>query len=578
MDPAPGASFRLGEWLVEPALGRISGARGRVHLRPLLTDLLMLLAREPGRPVPKDEIARSVWGRRYFSESSLTRIVAELRQALGDDIRSPRYIETIPKRGYRLIVGAATPDPAPPRVRLAVLPFENLSGDPSQEYFSDGMTEEMIGQLAELAPEALAVVARTSAMHYKGTRQRVSEIASELRVEYVLEGSVRRSDNRLRISAQLIRAADESHVWSHNYDAELRDLIAVQTEVAEAIARRIDVVPRETGKRAFEGLDPDAHEAFLRGLHAHGQMSPAGLATAAACFERAAGIAPSYARAWARLAASCTLASYFGFIPARDGFARAEAAAARALSLDDSQVEAHSAMGFVHWMAHWDLVAAEREYMRALELAPHQLPAHFGLALFLGAMKEDHAGAARHAAQAEALDPLSTGTRASMGWPLYWARRHEEAIRHGKETLRKDPNCPPAWYLIGHSAAVSGKHEEAIAAMNESAARFGDPFSLAYLAMVCGLASRRAEAEEAIARLQEMAAVRPVRDICFAWATLGLGNPDETIDWLEKVYEQHDSQILWIRVSAVYDCLRGHPRFQRLVERLPLPPRATLSV
>jgi TolB-like protein len=574
---APDAGFQLGEWLVQPSLGRLSGARGTVHLRPLLADLLLLLARNAGQVVSKQEIARTVWGRRYLSESSLTRAMAELRRILGDDVQTPRFIETIPKRGYRLIAltaGLADTGGATDRrkLRLAVLPFENLSGDPDQEYFSDGLTEEMIGRLAELAPDRLGVIARTSSMHYKGTRNSVAEIGVELQVDHILEGSVRRADGRVRISAQLILVSDQTHVWSKTFDAELCDILSLQSEAAQAIARQMEIAGPSPRRAA--ALSPDVLEPYLRGMHAYSKLNPVSLRKAAECFELALSKDPTFTPALARLAATHTYAGYFGYASPRESFPKAEAAATRALELDETIPEAHQAMAFVHWMHHWNLAAAERELERVVGLNPNFAPGHFALALFLGCMKEDHVRAAAEASLAQSLDPLSIGVRASMGWLLYWSRQHDRAIAHGRETLEMDPNCPLAYYLIGHSAAVTARHDESIAAMRTSADRFGDPFSLAYLAMAYGFASERAQAQEVIARLEAMAESRHVSAICFAWARLGLGDHDATLDWLEKAYAEHDAQVLWLRVSSVYDSLRVHPRYQRLLDRLPLLPRS----
>jgi TolB-like protein len=581
MEPAhspvkPPVDFQLGEWLVQPGLGRISGVRGTVHLRPLLADLLMLLARNQGQVLSKEEIARTVWGRRYLSESSLTRVMAELRGLLGDDSHSPRFIETIPKRGYRLMTGSAAPAAETAgrgKLRLAALPFENLSGDPNREYFSDGMTEEMIGHLADLAPDRLAVIARTSSMHYKGSRKSIAEIGAELNLDYVLEGSVRQAGSRVRISAQLIRVNDQTHLWSKVYDSELRDVLSLQTEVAEAIAREMDISVPRLAKTA--AVDPEVHDAYLRGLYNFSRLNPASLRTAAECFELAVSKNPTFMPALARLAGTYSYSGYFGYAPPREMFPKARTAAKRALELDDANPDAHHAMAFVHWWHDWDLATAERELKRGIALNPNFAPGHFGFALFLGSMKEDHVQAAAEAALARSLDPLSVGVRAGLGWLLYWSRQHERAIVHGRETLTMDANSPLAYYLIGHSATVSSKHEEAIAALEESAKRFGDPFSLSYLAMAYGFASASAKARGVIARLEAMAASRHVPPICLAWACLGLGDHEATIDYLEQAFAGHDAQVLWLRVSSVYDCLRAHPRFRRLLTRLPLPPRHT---
>jgi len=454
-----------------------------------------------------------------------------------------------------------------------VLPFANLSGDPAEEYFSDGLTEEMIGQLARLAPDRLGVIARTTAMHYKGSHKDIAQVGRELGLDYVLEGSVRREGGQVRISAQLIQVSDQTHLWSKTYDAELRHILKLQSEVAQAVARQIEIAVPRTGKRRTGAVDPEAHDAYLKGLYHLSRFNPSELEKAAECFRRAIQRGPGYAQAHAKLALVHSLAGYFGYAAPSEAFPKAEAAA-KALELDDGLADAHFALGLVHWFHTWDLSAAERDIERAVELSPNDPTGHFGRAVFLASMKEDHPAAAVEVSLARELDPLSILIRVSEGWILYFARQFDRLIVHARETIELDENCVQAYNHLGLAHIAIGAPGRAIAALGEADRRFGDPISLAWLAMACGEAGEPEKARAVLRRMQETAASGYMPSLCLSWVHIGLREHEAALDLIQKAYDEHDPVVLWLRVFPIFDPLRGEPRYEQMVARLNLPPKA----
>ena len=567
-----GADFRVGEWLVQPTLGRISGAGGTVHLRSLMMDLLLLLAHNPGRLVSKEEIAREVWGRHYLSESSLTRLMAELRQALGDDVDSPRFIETIPKKGYRMI--AAVAEPALPEtaasvrpLRIAVLPFSNLSGDAGQEYLCDGLTEEMIGQLARIDGDRLGVIARTTAMRYKGTTKSARAIGRELALDYLLEGSVRSSAGVLRISAQLIDAANEQHLWARTYDGHLGDVLRFQEEVAHSVAGE---VRSSLAGPAAAAVSPAAYDAYIRGRFHAAKWTAQGFNGAVACFEEAVAIQPGFAEAWAALAVSWSNIALWNYASPREAYPKAERAARRAIEIDEGLCGSHLALGMVHWYYGWDLRAGKRELERAVELSPSDTASRLTLAIFLGSMEADFSRAASEAQRAQDLDPLSVAVRSSACWIPFWARNYDQAIAHARAALDLEDNVPVALLVIGAAARAKGTYEDAITALEQAVAKFGDPLSFAYLGMAYALAGKPSRAREVLRLLVQSCCPGEVRPVFPAYIYAALGEKRTAFEHLERAFEQRDPLILWLRVSPDFDALRGDARFQQLLRRLDL--------
>ena len=568
---------RFGSFEVDLRAGELRKLGVKIKLREKSFDVLALLLEHPCEVVTREELRNRLWPADVFVDfdNNLNTAVTRLREALGDSAEKPKFVETLPRRGYRFMAPVSTGGPRPDElraghVRLAVLPFDNLSGDPAQEYFSDGMTEELITELACVAPGRLSVIARTSAMRYRGSRKDVARIGRDLDLDYVVEGSVRRTEDRVRITAQLIKVADQMHLWARSYDSELRDALKLQSDVALAIAHQIDVTlapgaAHHTGRA--HAVDPVAYDAYLLGLHQFSRASPSGFEKADEYFRLAIERDPRFAPAYAKLAMAHALSAYFGYAPHSEAFPKAESAARRALELDSALAEAHSALATVQWFHRWDLSACERELECAVALNPNDPTAHWTMAMFLGSMKEDHQRAAIEASLALSLDPLSIAIRSMTCWLPYWARQLDRAIAQARATLELDENAPQAFYVLGTAARAKGAFDDAITALEHSAARFADPMSLAYLGMTYGQAGQRDQARAVLRRLEESCGPRPVPSIFPAFVYVGLGENGMAIDRIEKALDEHDAFVLWLRVSPDWDLLRGEPRFQQLLFR-----------
>jgi serine/threonine-protein kinase len=455
---------------------------------------------------------------------------------------------------------------------LAVLPLENLSGDPAQEYFADGMTDALIGNLAKIG--ALRVISRTSAMHYKGARKPLPEIARELNVDVVIEGTVLRSGDRVRIHAQLIQAANDRHLWSETYERDLRDALKLQSEVAQTIAREIQtrITPadqaRLTGHR--EG-NREAFDAYLQGRYHRNKGSEAALRTAIAHLQRAIRLDPNYALAYAELARCYNTFStvLISAQPPLELRRLAEEAAAQALALDGSIVEARLALGHVK-NYNWDWRGAEREFKQALELSPNNADVHNHYARFLVAN-----GRAREAIAeieyAQQLDPLSTDIGTYRGYALLCARRYDEAIRQFQSVLVMDPNYQRAYWHLGQAYAANNQFDEAIRTYETLAALAGrTPSMLGFLGQSYGLAGRRTEANQILNELLELSRRRYVTPPAVASVYMGLGDNDRAFAWLEKAYQERSNYLAYLNVFPGVDSLRPDPRFQELVRRIGL--------
>ncbi len=575
---------RFGCFEVDLRSGELRKLGVRIKLRKKSCDVLALLLEHPGEVVTREELRNRLWAADVFVDfdNNLNTAVTRLREALGDSAEKPKFVETLPRRGYRWLTpvstgGLCTGEHRAGSVRLAVLPFDNLSGDPGQEYFSDGMTEELITELARVAPGRLGVIARTSIMQYKGSRKDVARIGRDLALDYVVEGSVRRADEHIRISAQLIRVIDQTHLWAQSYDSELRDALSLQYDVARAIARQIGVNLAPGGAQPREPIlpvDPGAYDAFLKGLHQFSRGSPGGFDKACESFYLAIERDPRFAPAYAKLAMTHALSAYFGYAPHSEAFPKAEAAARKALELDSSLTDAHSALATVHWFYYWNLAACESELECALALDPNDPAAHWTLAMFLGSMKEDHGRAEAEAGLALWLDPLSIAIRSMICWLPYWARQYDRAMAQARATLELDENAPQAFYVLGAAARAKGRFDDAITVLERSAAKFADPFSLAYLGMTYGFAGQHEQARAILRRLEQCCAPHPVPPVFRAFVHAGLGENGLALDHIDQAFGRHDAFVLWLRVSPDWDSLRAEPRFPQFLQRLELPPRA----
>jgi len=463
---------------------------------------------------------------------------------------------------------ASNPEGAPIR-SIAVLPLENLSGDPGQEFFVDGMTDALIANLAKI--RALRVISRTSVMRFKGTTTPLPEIAAELKVDAVVEGSVVRAGDRVRVTAQLIEAETDQHLWAENYERDLTDILSLQGEVARAIAREIQVALTPLEEERLAGgspVDPEAYESYLMGQYHLKMESIEGARAAKRHFEAAIARDPDNALAYAGLAEA--LVHWGGFLLSSDEFeARAEAAALKALEIDDALGEAHLALGNVRW-AQWDWEAARKEYERAIELNPSYAEAHHLYAHYLWAMGRAEEGLSENRRYLD-LDPLWPRPYECMGYHLMMARQFDRAIEFYEKALEIDPTYFFAHTNLGDAYVQQGRLEEAAASYRAASGLSEDPMSqiplsLAYIEAVSG---NGREAEEILDRLEsEGAGVSPA---ILAMVYGALGDTDEAFDRLEQAYQQKDWMLTFINSHPWFDPLRDDPRFQDIVRRMDFP-------
>jgi len=456
---------------------------------------------------------------------------------------------------------------------IAVLPLANLSGDPEQEYFADGMTEELITNLGKIS--ALRVISRTSVMRYKGTKKPLPEIARELNVDAVVEGTVQRSGNRVRITANLLHAPTDQHLWAESYERDLRDTLALQSEVAQDITNKIQikVTPQQQARLASaRPVNPEAHELYLKGRYEWNKRTEQGLKKGLQYFEEAIAKDPNYAPAYAGLADSYHLLADSGFLPARDVDPKAKAAALKALEIDGDLADAHASLAILLADFDRDWTSAEREYRRAIELNPGYATAHHFYALLLSALAR-HDEALREIEEARKLDPLSVRINANVGLVLYFARRYDAAIEQVRKALELEPNDEASHEYLGWAYLQKGMHQEAVAEFQKAAnQRSGALAPLAGLAEAYAIAGKRDDAHRLLNQLKALSGQTHVVPYLIADIYVGLGEREEAFAWLERAFEAHDPPLVWLKVDPDLDPLRSAPRFQDLLRRMNFPP------
>jgi TolB-like protein/DNA-binding winged helix-turn-helix (wHTH) protein/Tfp pilus assembly protein PilF len=486
-------------------------------------------------------------------------------------IAAGAFLARVWRGDWRALPGAGL---ASGRVMLAVLPFENLGADPEQGYLSDGLTEELIAEFGRLDPTGLGVIARTSAMSYKGTTKSVALIAKELGVDYIFEGSVRREGDRVRIVAQLIRASDQTHVWADRYDRDLGSVLGLQTEVARQIAAqtriRLSAAASARLGRTITG-HPEAYQAYLRGRFFLNQRTGGAIEKAVEQFRQAIAIDPAYAQAHAGLADAYELLASYANITPRDFFDRSLQSAHRALELDPELAEPYASLGTIHTSYTWDWIEAERAYRRALELNPSSAEARKGygeLLSFLGR----HDQAIVQLTRATALDPVALVMHANLGIVYWRARRYDEAMQQMTQTLNMNPNYMLGHLNVGLIQAARGEYDAAAAAFrraSEYSPRFGDPLGL--LGHAHARAGRIEEARAVGDELRRLSAETYVSAYIRALYHLGLEERELALDELERAYDERSWLVAMVKVDPMLDALRSEPRFQALVQRLRFP-------
>jgi len=555
-----------------------AGAR-RVRLQEQPFEILRLMLEHPGDVVTREQLRQRLWPDGTFVdfEHSLNAAIKRLRAALEDDADHPRFVETVPRRGYRFIAPVGSTPRAPEeshtaRPRLAVLPFANLSDDSSQEYFSDGLTEEMIAQLGTLCRDRIGVLARWSSMVFKGSLQRAREVGEALRADYLLEGSVRRDGARVRITARLIETRDETQLWSETYERAVVDYLSVQTEVATRIARSLamELAPAPVAGAAT-APDAEAYQAYLKGRYYWNKPGDSGLDQALLFFCEGLKIAPTFAAAHAATArAMVARAEYYRDVP-RTALEQARQAADRSLELDPNQAEGYLAMGDVSRMLYRDWSRAESCYARAITLNPSYEGARRSRAMMLSALGR-HEEALRESERAVELDPFCLVMASSAAWMHYAAGDYKAAIARCRHTIDMDPEYLPARRILGAAYLQAGLFKDAIAALEDAAAiGSGDPVVLAWLAHAKGVTRAPEYARDLLVRVHALEKVRHVPAYHLALAYIGLDDVDKAFELLERAYAECDPVLPGVSVEPRFDPLRGDFRYRDLLARLDMP-------
>jgi TolB-like protein/DNA-binding winged helix-turn-helix (wHTH) protein/Tfp pilus assembly protein PilF len=628
--------YEFGPFRLDPRQRLLLRDDKPIPLQPKAFETLLVLVRNSEKLVSKDELLSAVWSDTFVEESNLTQNIFVLRKALGAEDDGRRYIVTVPGRGYRfaekvvtipeqeepapgstLIAhlapngasGAALPLresrfgwlvglvglavmvlafvgfltwrrfhpknlPASGKVMLAVLPFQNLTGDPEQEYFADGLTEEMIMQLGRLRPEQLGVIARTSVMGYKHSDKHLDQIGRELSVQYVLEGSFRRAGDHLRITAQLIRVKDQSHLWARDYDRRPEDVVTVQDDVAMDVAREIKLrltPQQQTDLARARPLDPDAYEAYLKGRYFWNKRTEEGFKKAVDYFNQAIAKDPNYAEAYAGLADTYVLLGGYGFMPQDEAMSKAKAAAQKALGINDQLAEAYTSLGVIAEMYEWNWPETEKNFKRAIELDPNYSVAHeFYGDGYLSLIGKNEEGI-EEIRKAHELDPLSPIIATDLAKRLSLEKKYAEAVAEFKNILDVDPDFVQAQYYLAETYEQMGLYPEAISELKKIKSWEDLPFTLEELGYIYARQGKRQEALQMIAELQQRSTHHYIDPASVARIYIALGDKDSAFVWLQKAYDKHSPHILSIDVDSAYDPLRSDPRFQDLVRRIGLP-------
>jgi len=459
------------------------------------------------------------------------------------------------------------------RIRaIAVLPLENLSGDPTQDYFADGMTEALTATLAKIG--SLRVISRTSVMRYKTTRKSLPEIAQELNVDAIVEGSVMRSGERVRITAQLIHAAKDQHLWAESYDRDVRDVLGLQSEVATKIANEIHInlTPRERARlKHVRPQNPEVQDAYFKGRYCLSKRNSQGFEKALTYFDQAIQLDPNCALAYAGLADTYTLlgAASYGTLSSADVMGKAKEAAIKALQLDDGLAEAHASLAFVKFRLDWDWSGAEQEFQRAVDLNPNYATAHHWHALYLAAMGKA-AEALAEVNRAQAQDPLSLIVRSAVGRVLHFAREYDRAIAQFRSALDMDPNFAQAHFDLGMSYAQCGRFSDAIAEIKLSSTLVARPVTHAVPGHVYGMSGDRDAALNVINSLKCLSQTQSVSPLDFAYVHIGLGDTDQVFACIEQAYQQRAGLLVYLRVEPMFDPVRSDPRFQEALRKIGL--------
>ena len=630
--------LRFGVFELDLRAGELRKLGLRVRLQEQPFQILVMLLEHPGEVVTRDELQKKLWPVDTFVDfdQGLNKAISKIREALSDSAESPRFVETVARRGYRFLAEVKVVDGAPirssepatephhtgtaeardrpdlaeklavqkrllpslawkvsafallllsssfavwklhswnrPSLRirsLAVLPLESLSSDASQDYFADGMTDELISDLGQIS--ALRVISRTSVMAYKHARKPLPQIARELNVDAVVEGTVLRSGDQVRITAQLIEASADKHLWSQSYEGELRDTLALQSKVARAIADqiRISLNPQEQAAlKNVKVVNPEAYVSYLKGRYFWNKRTADSLKAALAYFNQAIEEDPKYAQAYSGLADTYALLGdwQYAVMTPKEALPKAKAAAIKALELDNTLGEAHNSLAFCLDGFDWDLDSAGKEFRRAIELNPGYATAHHWYAWHLALLyRYDEALAEMR--KAENLDPLSLIINADLAELLALAHSYDESIRQSRKTIEMDPNFALSHNHLGQAYLQKHMNDEAVAELQKAVQLSGgSPTCIANLARAYVASSKRSEAVKLLSDLKKRSnpSYSHASEIAVIYAALG--DTDQAMNWVEKGYEERFNPGVLLRSG--FDPLRSDPRFQDLLRRI----------
>jgi TolB-like protein/Flp pilus assembly protein TadD len=571
--------IQFGEFVLDLDRYELTSAGAAIHLERIPMDLLVLLIRENGKLVSREQIIGRLWGKglHFDTDNSINTAIRKIRQALGDDSGRPQYIETVLGKGYRFkgrpALASSRTKPEQSRIMLAVLPFENLSGDPAQEYLSDGLSEETIMRLGQMSPRRLGVIARTSSMAYKRTSKSVVQIGQELGVDYLVEGSVRREGDRVRITAQLIRVRDQIHLWAENYDRRLPGLLDIHGEVGTSVAAQVKLklmAKEEQQLTRNTAQDPEAHDSYLRGLYHLARYNLADARKAVAYFQNATERDPTFGLAHSALAKALMVFPISGDAFSREVFPAVKKAIALALKSDPNSAEAHTSDAMAKFWFDWDFKGVEATARRAISLNENYSLAYLFLAHVLSNTgRHDEALAIMQ--QALVLDPFSLILGAIYGQFLYHARRNSESIEQLKVTLGMEPR-----FWVGQICAAKvyekvGMYSEALIACDR-ALEFsgGNTEALSVAGYVHAVSGNKAKAEAIIRQMLDLKRERYVPPYNVALVFAGLQESEAALQWLEQAFVDRDVHMPFL-LDHKWDGIRPTPQFQNLLSRVGFP-------
>ena len=624
-NPDPTNSYQFGAFQLIPHERQLLCNGNQIPLPPKTFETLVVLVEKSGHLIGKEELMQTLWPDTFVEEANLTHHISALRKALGEKENGQQYIQTVPRRGYRFVadvrksvvtephtalaaretpspVGELSPSKRSIRNRVAlfsviiatviglgyfsytriwtrkstqsdnfvllVLPFENPSGNPEEQYFSDGMTEEMITELANLQPGRLRVIARTTAMRAKSSGTTIDQFARELGVDYVLESSVYRVNDHVRINARLFKVTDQSPLWAQAYDRELHDILGLQDEIARSISQEIALqLNAADNPRTVRQIDPEAHEAYLKGLYFFDKLSEQGMKTSIEYFQQAIKKEPGYAAPYARMARAYGLLGNFNSLRPEDAYPKEKDAALKALEIDSSLAEARAALGWAKLFYDRDWDGAREEFQKAVDLNPNLASAHQAYATYFVCMGQFDR-METEILKAQELDPINLNIRADVGWNLFFARRTDEAIAQLKQVVQMDPNFSIAHTFLAHAYQQKGMFDEAIREAQKAMELLeGSEHRLGNLGDAYARAGKKQEARSILARLKEASRAHYISPYQTGLIYASLGQPDEALDWLERAYEDRFWMMAFLKVDPRWDSLRSHPRFIDILRR-----------